>query len=148
MWSDFEYAQFHLKNGIKFLCDSWVSFPFSLHDLPSDYEAYPGTLQALNVKLRNAVIRVFNTTLDAMDNRAEKLAANQQDKDWDFMDYFLCMVRLFWFFLANRRLCFCFHFPCLNFIASWCFNCSLDKVCHYLSLTSLTTTGISFKLTL
>uniref|UniRef100_A0A158REF7 Trafficking protein particle complex subunit 10 n=1 Tax=Hydatigena taeniaeformis TaxID=6205 RepID=A0A158REF7_HYDTA len=65
-----------------------------LHELPSDYEAYPGTLQELNVKLRNSVIRVFNTTLDTMDNRAAKLEAKRQDKDWDFMDYFLCMEEI------------------------------------------------------
>ncbi|KAL5970040.1 Trafficking protein particle complex subunit 10 [Taenia solium] len=74
--------------------DFSIDFFDHLYDLPSDYEAYPGTLQALNVKLRNAVIRVFNATLDAMDNRAEKLAANQQDKDWDFMNYFLCMEEI------------------------------------------------------
>ncbi|CDS41145.1 trafficking protein particle complex subunit 10 [Echinococcus multilocularis] len=74
--------------------DFSIDFTDRLHDLPSDYESYPGTLQALNVKLRNAVIRVFNTTLDAIDNRAEKLAASRNDEDWDFMDYLLCMEEI------------------------------------------------------
>ncbi|KAM7541060.1 hypothetical protein Aperf_G00000026623 [Anoplocephala perfoliata] len=66
----------------------------SLHVLPTDYHTLPGTLQNLNAKIRSAVIRVFNSTLDVMDDKLSSLLLDGHNKEWDFMEYYLCLEEM------------------------------------------------------
>ncbi|VDO14658.1 unnamed protein product [Rodentolepis nana] len=84
------------KNSImtKLKHDFSINFTDHLYDLPSDYECLPGILQNLHARLRSAVIRVFNSTLDEMDQKTASLLQSCHEKDWDFMEYYLCLVRI------------------------------------------------------
>ncbi|VUZ42271.1 unnamed protein product [Hymenolepis diminuta] len=74
--------------------DFSIDFTDHLQELPSDYDSLPGTLQILNTKLRSAVIRVFNSTLDEMDQKSAFLLQSCHEKDWDFMEYYQCLEEM------------------------------------------------------
>nr|CDS32762.2 trafficking protein particle complex subunit 10 [Hymenolepis microstoma] len=84
------------KNSImtKLKHDFSINFTDRLYDLPSDYENLPGTIQNLYARLRSAVIREFNNTLDEMDQKSASLLQSCHEKDWDFMEYYLCLEEI------------------------------------------------------
>ncbi|VDD80196.1 unnamed protein product [Mesocestoides corti] len=65
-----------------------------LIDLPNDYETYPSAWQTLLVKLRNAVLRAFSSTLSARELRAKELLESQKEGNWDFMEYYFCQEEI------------------------------------------------------